>query len=357
MPGLIDAHVHVIGLAKTFSENQNWPMSLITAKAIPILENMLRRGFTTVRDAGGADWGLARAVETGLFLGPRLYFSGKAITQTGGHADMRALTDSFLGCHCCQLAGSLGRIVDGVPEVRRAIRDEIRKGATQIKLFASGGAFSSHDPITNAQFSMEELTAAVEEAYIAGTYVMAHAFPDLAIERAVRAGIRTIEHGCYISANTAKMMADKGAYLVPTLAVFGSYKEAGEAESYPQETIQRSTELLDRSREAIDIAREAGVPIGFGSDVTGPFHGRQSHEFSLRSGVMSPAEIIQSATLVNAELMMRGGELGVIAPGARADLLVLNANPLEDLSCLYAPGEDGFPSGIDRVMKDGRFIT
>ncbi|SLN66816.1 hypothetical protein OCH7691_03093 [Oceanibacterium hippocampi] len=357
MPGMIDAHVHVVGVAKTFSENQNWPMSLITAKAIPILENMLRRGFTTVRDAGGADWGLARAVESGLVTGPRIFFSGKAITQTGGHADMRSLTDSFVGCHCCQLPGSLGRIVDGVPELRRAIRDEFRKGATQIKLFASGGAFSSHDPITNAQFSMEELTAAVEEAFIARTYVMAHAFPDIAIDRAVRAGIRSIEHGCYITPDTARRMADKGAFLVPTLAVFDAYKEEGEAQHYPQGTIDRSTELLDRSRDAIAIGQDAGVPICFGSDVTGPFHGRQSREIFLRSEFMSPSEVLRSATVTNAEMMMLAGDLGVITPGAIADLLVLNTNPLDDISCLYAPGEDGYPRGIDMVMKDGRFIA
>jgi imidazolonepropionase-like amidohydrolase len=192
LPGLIDAHVHVNSVVISFRDLEGMPQSLVTAKSRAIMEGMLMRGFTTVRDAGGCDWGTRAAVEQGDFLGPRLFIAGKALSQTGGHGDQRVPVDLPHGCACGYFPTALGRVCDGVTEVRRAARDEIRKGADHIKIMASGGVASPSDPVDFTQFSLEEITAAVEEAEAANTYVMAHAYTGRAIRRAVECGVRTI---------------------------------------------------------------------------------------------------------------------------------------------------------------------
>ncbi|MGH7112241.1 MAG: amidohydrolase family protein, partial [Stellaceae bacterium] len=176
MPGLIDAHVHVVAVDSALARLPERPVTLLTLQSARVLEGMLRRGFTTVRDAGGADGGLAEAIEEGLVAGPRLFPSGRALSQTGGHGDLRPRTQSVIACACCEGGAGLARIADGVAECRRAARDELRKGATQVKIMASGGVASPYDPIANLQYSEEEVRAIVEEARAWHTYVMAHAY-------------------------------------------------------------------------------------------------------------------------------------------------------------------------------------
>jgi imidazolonepropionase-like amidohydrolase len=191
MPGLIDCHIHVTLNEVNIRALEDMPLTLVAAKGSVLMRAMLERGFTTLRDTGGADWGMKAAVEQGLFLAPRLFIAGAAISQTGGHADFRRRTDSGTGCACCNGLRWNGRVADGVAEVVKAVRDELRKGADHIKIMVSGGVSSPADPLESLQYRMDEIEAAVEEATRWGTYVAAHAYSAKAIERAVRGGVRT----------------------------------------------------------------------------------------------------------------------------------------------------------------------
>ena len=224
MPGLIDCHVHIMvpAMGGRISAYPEVLPSFQAAVAGDVLRDILMRGFTTVRDAAGADAGHREAVEQGLFTGPRLFVCGRAISQTGGHGDARSPADLASPCACVHLVGGLCRIADGVTEVRQAVRDEIRLGADQIKVMAGGGVASPADPIDQLQYSDDELAAAaVDEAGRSHTYVLVHAYTAEAIKRSVRAGARTIEHGNMIDEEAAAMMARAGAFLVPTLVTYG----------------------------------------------------------------------------------------------------------------------------------------
>jgi len=228
LPGLIDAHVHVVAASHDLTALGLQAPSLVTAQASAIMRGMLQRGFTTVRDAAGADFGLQEAVQRGLFEGPRLYIAGFPISQTGGHADMRpkGVRTREMFCACAGL-GLIGAIADGVGEVRRAVREQVRNGANQIKIMAGGGISSPTDPLEGTQFSMDELRAACEEAEAANLYAMAHAYSPRAVTRAVQAGVRSIEHGNLIDEASAREMKRHGAYLVPTLATYTALAAEG----------------------------------------------------------------------------------------------------------------------------------
>jgi imidazolonepropionase-like amidohydrolase len=350
LPGLIDAHVHVTATIPDFFRLTLLPQTLIAAQAKDILAGMLMRGFTTVRDAGGADTGLVQAVERGHFAGPRLFISGRAITQTGGHGDPRpAFFQGNAGCVCCGAAGMLGSVADGVGGVRRAVREELRNGAHQIKVMAGGGVASPTDPLDGTQYSIEEMTAIVEEARAARTYVMAHAYTPEQIVRAVRCGVRSIEHGNLLDAPAAKAMAERGAYLVPTLATYDALHRNGTRLGWSAEMLAKLELVRTQGIDAIRVARAAGVPIGFGTDLLGEMHEDESLEFTLRAPAMPAAEILRSATAVNAELMGQSGRLGVVAPGAFADLVVVDGDPLQDLTLLQGQGRH-----LPLIMKGGR---
>lgn len=335
MPGLVDGHVHVTAATPNFPLLNTWSPTYVTARAGRILEDMLMRGFTTVRDAGGADHGLARAVEEGWLRGPRILFAGKALSQTGGHGDMRAPgQQTFEGCFCC---AGLGRICDGVSEVRRAARDEIRKGATQIKIMASGGVSSPTDRIDSTQFSLDEIRAVVEEADAANIYVMAHAYTARAIERLLECGVRTIEHGNLLAESTCDAFLTHGGYLVPTLSTYHALAREGVAAGMPKPMVDSVDEVLDAGARAVELAYRAGVPLVYGTDLLGDMHSHQLDEFSLRAGIVGNADILRSATCTAAEAFGRAGEFGVVREGARADLIAVDGNPLDDLGVLQAP--------------------
>ncbi|HUN46664.1 MAG TPA: amidohydrolase family protein, partial [Stellaceae bacterium] len=194
MPGLIDAHIHVYLSEVNIGRMAEMPISLMAARSGPLMRAMLDRGFTTVRDTGGADWGIREAVETGQMVGPRLFIAGQSISQTGGHGDFRKRTESDAPCSCCSGVGFISRIADGVPQMLHAVRDELRKGADHIKLMVSGGVASPHDPLEATQFTREEILAATGETASWGSYCAAHAYGADAIRRAVECGVRTIEH-------------------------------------------------------------------------------------------------------------------------------------------------------------------
>jgi imidazolonepropionase-like amidohydrolase len=350
MPGLIDAHVHVLAVDAMLGRLAEQPLTLVTMQAGRVLEGMLRRGFTTVRDAGGADGGLAEAIERGLVAGPRLFPSGQALSQTGGHGDARPRTRSVTSCACCEYGAGLARIADGVAECRRAARDELRKGATQIKIMASGGVASPYDPIWNLQYSNDEMRAIVEEATSWHTYVLAHAYTPEAISRAVGNGVRSIEHANLIDRATAEQVAAAGGFVVPTLVTYDSLHRFGRELGFSEVNLAKLAEVREAGLSALELLRAAGVPIGYGTDLLGPMHKYQTREFVLRAEAMAPIDIIRSATMVNAELLNRAGELGVVAPGARADLIAVDGDPLADISLLDGEGEH-----LSLLMKDGSF--
>jgi imidazolonepropionase-like amidohydrolase len=349
MPGLADAHVHITAASADFGAMRHWPASYLTAHAGHILRGMLERGFTTIRDAGGADFGLAQAVEEGLLSGPRVLFCGRAISQTGGHGDMRSRGEDTPTCFC---QSGLSTICDGVPEMRRAVRDEIRKGATQIKLMVSGGVASPTDRIDSTQFSLDELRAAVEEASAANIYVMAHAYTARAINRALDAGIRSIEHGNLLDDTSIARFLHHDAFLVPTLATYHALADEGLSAGLSPAMHTKLFDVLDAGTDAVRRAHEAGVKIVFGSDLLGPMHRRQLDEFALRGKVQPAADVIRSATVTAAELFCMTGEIGEVIPGARADLLVLDGNPLDDLGVLQDP--ERF---LRMVWKDGEVVV
>ncbi len=352
MPGLIDAHVHVIAADQVLARLAERPLSLVTLQAARVLEGMLQRGFTTIRDTGGADGGLAEAVEEGLVRGPRIFPSGQALSQTGGHGDMRPRTRSVsvVACACCEAGAGLARIADGVAECRRAARDELRKGATQIKIMASGGVASPYDPVWNLQYSEEEVRAIVEEAHAWHTYVMAHAYTPEAIRRSIDFGVRSIEHGNLIDGPTAEHVAGADAFVVPTLVTFDAMHRFGRELGFPEVSLAKLDDVREAGLRSVEILQAAGVKIGFGTDLLGPMHRHQSREFVIRAEAMSPFDIIRSATTINAELLNLSGEIGVIAPGARADLITVDGDPLADISLL-----DGQGDHLTHIMKAGVF--
>jgi len=355
MPGLIDCHVHVMATQLNLSTQGVLPDALVMMRAVPIMEAMLRRGFTTVRDAGGAGWGLKCAIEEGTIDGPRLFTAGRALSQTGGHGDPRPRSDhlppmSF--CGCCFRAGDIGRVVDGVDALRKAVREEFQMGADHIKIMASGGVASPTDPIGAWGYSDDEISAIVAEAKGRQTYVMAHAYTAEAIARAVNLGVRTIEHGNLIDEPTAQLMADKGAYAVPTLVTYEALANEGAALGFPADSIAKIEVVRQAGLTALALLKKAGVKMAYGSDLLGATQRLQSDEFKIRTQIMSNFEVIQSATVIGAEVLNQVGKLGRIQEGAFADILIVDGNPYEDIGCLLGQGDH-----IDLVMKAGKIYT
>ena len=337
MPGMIDCHVHVVASSFNLGRVAALPNALALLRALPIMQGMLDRGFTSVRDAGGADWALAQAVLDGVVDGPRLFCSGKALSQTGGHGDFRPRNDELDPCPCSVKIGNIGRVVDGVDNCRLAVREEILKGATQIKVMASGGVASPNDPIQNLGFSESELIAIVEEASNANTYVMAHAYTPRAITRAVRCGVRTIEHGNLVDREAAEVMKEHGAYMVPTLITYEGLANDGERYGLPADSVKKIATVRTQGLKALEILDEVGVKMGYGSDLLGETHYMQADELPLRARVLGNAKVIQQATLTGAEILNQEGLLGEVREGAHADLLLVDGNPLDDIALLTQP--------------------
>ncbi|MFO1161393.1 MAG: amidohydrolase family protein [Reyranellaceae bacterium] len=349
MPGLIDAHAHITGLSLT-PKNIAYPQAEIAIASANYLRNCLMDGFTTIREAGGADHATARLLAEGLIVGPRLYYSGKALTQTGGGADFRTPDEEIDPCGHVGPFSNMSAIADGVDAVRKAAREELRKGATQIKLFASGGVvFPAEGHATRYEFSHEELRAAVEEAEARGTYVMAHVYTDEGVRRCLQAGVRSIEHANFVNEETVTLMARHGAFYVPTfISLVQRVESAGETH-LSAAIVHNLERTIARGKQVYRWARKHGVPIGFGTDLWGPDAQKsQLRELEMRQELDPPREIIRSATAVNAELLMEKGMLGMIAEGAHADLLAVEGDPLADVGVLLEPQKN-----LKLIMKAG----
>jgi len=287
----------------------------------------------------------------GLIRGPRLFRSGRVLSQTGGHGDTNPATnDPHIG-PCSISSTSFAHIADGPDAVRRAAREELKGGADQIKVMAGGGVATPTDPIDMVQYTEEEIRVAVEEAASRRTYAFAHAYIPEAIVRAVRAGVRSIEHGNLIDGMAAAVMAEHRCYLVPTLVVFDQLAEFGKAMNFPAESLAKLGLVIRAGQAAIATAVSAGVELGFGTDLLGEIHPAQSRELVLRAQVQSTADVLRSATVVNAALLGRSGQLGVIAPGAYADLLLVDGDPLADISVLGGQGDH-----LDLIVRAGEIV-
>lgn len=352
MPGLIDAHVHACVNQVSFRNLAEVPPTLMAIEAAAELNKMLARGFTSVRDCGGADWGLVEAVEKGHVQGPRIFHSGRGLSQTGGHGDYRQRTDARIEpCGCSHALSHVVRIADGVTEVRKAARDELRQGAAQIKVMVSGGLSSPYDPIENIQFSVEELAAIVQEANAWHTYVAGHAHTSDAVRHALKCGVRSIEHATLIDTETAGEIADAGAFVVPTIPIFDALVRRGAAYGLSDSVKQQIAEIQKQAMNALQLCVEAGVKIGMGSDLLGPLRDEQSRGLTYQAEVQGIVGALRSATLVNADLLGQTGKLGVVREGAIADLLVVEGDPTSSLSMFENSVE-----GLVLIMKAGHVI-
>ena len=347
-PGLIDCHVHLAAvtgektLGSLFGRSGD-----VTLLRVPYeCRAILRRGFTTVRDCGGTTYAVKEAIQEGIFPGPRLFIAGRALSQTGGHGDNRGIHEHG---ECCggQIQG-LGRIVDGVPECIRFAREELRLGADFIKIMAGGGVASPTDRLENLQFNKDEIQAITTVADSYHTIVAAHAYTVQSIRHAIDNGVRAIEHGNMLDTDTAKLMAEKDVFLTPTLVTYGEMSSPRWEGFLPPESAEKNKKVLKAGLEALKIAVEAGVTICYGTDLLGAMQVAQTKEFAIRSSVLSPSQIMQSATINAARLLRQDKFLGQVKEGFAADLIVLNDNPLDDISIFDKPEKH-----LLAVIKDG----
>lgn len=346
MPGLIDCHVHLAIIEIEPGAMEREPVPAFALRVAREMEATLGQGFTSVRDAGGLDWGYKEAARRGLVRSPRLWISNGFISQTGGHGDFRSRAQvheprSVPG----HFSPSL--VVDGPERVRWAAREVLRRGADQVKVMANGGCMSPTDEIDAPQFTVAELRAAVEAAEAAGTYVLAHTYTPRSMQNCLAAGVRSLEHGNFLDEETARMMAEAGAYLVPTIATYELIAEFGPKLGVPDDNVRKIREALTGAYESLKIAAASGVRIGSGSDLLGPQSPFKAREFSLQARVLGTMGALLAATRTNAEILRVGDELGTVEEGKLADLILVDGDPTADLAVL----ED--PANIHVVMLGG----
>ncbi len=349
LPGLFDCHTHVV-----FSHIDLWklmqqPFSYRFYEAEKNLRATLDIGITTVRDAGGADLGMKKALQDGLIAGPRMQISIRMLSQTGGHGDEWLPSGAFAAMFV-EYPGSPHALVDGPQEMRRKVRELIRNGADVIKVATSGGVLSPRDDPRHAHFRMDELEVLVSEAAAAGMWVMAHAQAADGIKNAIRAGIRSIEHGVYLDDEAVSMMLEKGTYLVPTLVAPQGVISAAEAGAQiPEASLAKAKEVVEIHRESFRKAVEAGVKVAMGTDSGVTPHGENLRELPLMvEGGMSPGQAIVATSATAAELMGLQDELGSLEPGKRADVVIVEGDVF-DVKTL--------PERIEAVYKDGERVV
>jgi imidazolonepropionase-like amidohydrolase len=359
MPGLIDAHTHLMMESLSMQALMVSDIEFITVAAVKAAERNLMQGFTTFRDLAGPAFGIKRAIDMGMIPGPRIYPSGAMISQTAGHGDFLMPQDvprdaaaplAYAERH------NLGIIADGPDEVLKRSREQLRMGATQLKLAAGGGVSSNFDPLDVAQYSEEEFKAAVLAAENWGTYVTVHAYTPRAVQMALRAGVKCIDHGQLIDDATAKMIADKGAWL--SLQPFVEEEQSRFAPGTPNFIKQQ--QMRKGTDSAYFFAKKYKIKTAFGTDILFDAEkaGQRARELTKMLRWYTPFEILRMATSVNAELLaMSGprnpypGKLGVIEEGAYADLLLVDGNPLQDIRILENPAER-----LLLIIKDGKTI-
>jgi len=353
MPGLIDAHMHAYCSDVSMQKIEALGEPYRTAHAVRMLRHALDCGFTTVRDIGGGDYSLAKAIADGLVRAPRFFYAGKILSMTGGHGDFRPLEQKSHEHELCS-CGVVNwgcRMADGVDACIHAARDELRQGAHCIKIMGSGGVASPTDPIWMNQYREDEIRAIVNECAERRTYVAAHCHPASAVRRCAEFGVRSIEHGTLIDDETARFVAQRGAYIVPTMVVLFTLLELGRELGFPAVSQEKCEYAYKYALSGMDKMRNAGVKVGFGTDLLGSTYVQECREFTIRSEVFTPLELLRQATSVNAELMMQQSKLGCIAPGAHADLLVIDGDPLKDISLLAENGKN-----LRMIVRAGEIV-
>ena len=355
MPGLIDAHWHTMYIGIPIQALVNGDMIEVAARAVPKAEAVLMRGFTTVRDMGGPAESLKKIIDAGVVLGPRILPSGPGISQSSGHfdyRDYRAIPQGDGDTMDYWYRTRMFALADGVPEMLRRVRENLRMGASQIKLATGGGVSSVYDPLDVAEYTLEEIKAAVDAAADWNTYVAVHVMTDRAIRKSIEAGVKSIEHGYFASDETLQLMAEKGVWLDPQPFF------AGDLEYPDAERTAKFKQVTDATAELYAKAKQFRVKLGFGTDLLmNPPSENQGAQLARLGTWFSPYEVLKIATSQNAELLelsgprhpYREGPLGVIADGAYADLILVDGNPLEDLDVLADP-----QGKFDLIMKDGK---
>ncbi len=353
MPGLIDAHIHSYFCDVDWHKTDAAGEAYRTAHAVRMLSFALDCGFTTVRDIGGGDFGLWRAIEDGLVRAPRFFYAGKMISMTGGHGDTRLMGESrhTQGYCSCGNANALNVVADGVEDCVKAVREELRRGAHCIKIMASGGVASPTDPIWMNQYREDEIRAIVNETAERRTYVSAHCHPASAVRRCVEFGVRVIEHGTLMDDATAQFVAARGAFVVPTAVIVYALVELGQKLGFPPQSQEKARHISEQLLRGLESMRRANVKIGFGTDLLGETYVQQCREFQIRKEVFSPLEILRQATSTNAAVLQQEGKLGCVLEGAHADLLVMDGDPLEDIELMAASGRH-----LTHIMRAGRFV-
>jgi imidazolonepropionase-like amidohydrolase len=355
MPGLVDCHVHAFASDVAVAKVEALGEAYRTAHAVRMLQHALACGFTTVRDIGGGNYSLKRALDDRLLAGPRYLYSGKILSMTGGHGDLRPIEQAPRYGSACACDGSafnaFAVIADGVDACLKAVREELRQGAHCIKIMGSGGVASPTDPIWMNQYREDEIRAIVGECTERRTYVSSHCHPASAVRRSVEWGVRSIEHATLIDADTAAFVAARGAFVVPTLVIIEALVELGRQLGFPPQSQEKADFAWKQAISGLDIMRRAGVKLCFGTDLLGSTYTRQCREFTVRREVFTPLELLQQATGNAAQMMLLDGQIGCVAPGAYADLLVVDGDPLADIGLLAADG-----AHLDVIVRNGEVV-
>ena len=361
IPGMSDAHTHLATTSRGNDRRNSEHWMYIAAKSTKAAENFLMLGFTTVRDLGGPVFGLKRAIDEGIVPGPRIYPSGGFLSQTSGHGDFRNPSEPnphFAGKGNLPMdQQGLFYLVDGRPEVLKAARENLKNGATQLKVMAGGGISSEFDPIHSVQFTPDELSAAVEAAADWDTYVAVHIYTSKGIIRALNAGVKCIDHGHLVDEEAMKLIKEKDAWLVPQS--YWSLRPAPDSTVELTNRMKKSLQVRAGAINEMELAKKYDVNLGYGTDAFGPLGGeeRALQEFTSRVRWYTPLEVLKQATSGNAKLLaMCGklnpyteGKLGVVEPGAYADLLIYEGNPLEDEQVIV-----NYKENLKLIMKDGK---
>jgi len=351
IPGLIDSHVHFRLATMDFRKLASWSEVEYGIAMQRLSRETLQRGFTTVRDLGGDVEGLIRAIKAGMAEGPRIVRAGRMLTQTGGHGDAEGGPRPVPQCACEMRHTAFGIVSDGVDAVRKAARHNLRDGSDFLKIHVSGGVATPSDPLESIQYTKDEIAAACQEARNRHTYVAAHAYSPESIRLAVENGVYTLEHGNLIDPDAAAVAAKHNAVLVPTLSTYEAMEEVGAQLGLPLSNRQKNKKVYEAGIGSIEIARKAGLTLGFGTDLIGETQVRQNREFTIRAAVETPVQILHAMYVVGAKLCRLEGEIGTLKPGAVADLVICDNNPLDDIRVLSNP------SAFSHVIQAGLTVS
>jgi imidazolonepropionase-like amidohydrolase len=352
LPGFVDGHVHLSIHTMDFRRaSREWDFERALAVAA-LSEATVRRGFTTVRDTGGDLRGLKQSIRRNLCGGPRIVSAGHMLSQTGGHGDLRGSVVDPPECGCQIITSPYAHVADGPSAVRKAARQSLRDGSDFIKIHTSGGVASPSDPLDSVQYTAEEVSTIVTEAEHRHTYVTAHAYSPESMRLAADNGVACLEHGNLVDAATASHLAGLGTTVVPTLVTYWAFRDHAEKFGFPERNQAKNDGLFEQGRAAIGLFRDAGVDLGFGTDLLGEAQPYQNQEFAIRAELEPAVDVLRSMYVTNVRLCDLVGKIGTVSPGAHGDLVVTDVDPLEDLAALADP-----EAALAAVVQGGRPIV